>query len=140
MANDINSITLTGRLGKDPEIRHTSGGTAVVNLAVAVNSYDKREEDNTKTNWIDVVFFGKTAEFIANKIAKGCRVAIQGQLDQAKWQNGQGENRQKHQILGREFTPIDWADDNQASGTRQQSAPAAAPAPGPQDPNDDIPF
>ena len=79
----INRVTITGNLTRDPEVRNTQSGMAVLNLGVAVN--DRRKNDQTGEwedvpNFIDCVMFGTRAESVARYIRKGSKVAIEGKL------------------------------------------------------------
>lgn len=74
MSADINNINLTCRVGSDPEMRYLDDGKAVANLRVAVNDF----KDNT--DWIKLTCWGSTAEFVANYVHKGDRLAVTGRL------------------------------------------------------------
>lgn len=81
----LNKVELIGNLGKDPILRHTSGGTAVVNLSVATHFVAK---DKTKTTtWHNVVAFGKTAEFAAANLKKGALVRVEGRMNYRAFEN-----------------------------------------------------
>lgn len=85
----MNSVTIDGRLGKDPEVRQTNGGKTVVNFTIA-NQRNKEE-----TDWFDCVAWDRTAEFISQYFRKGDGINIEGRLQQERWQNNEGENRSK---------------------------------------------
>lgn len=74
----MNTITINGRLGKEPELRYTSNQLAIVELAVACTS---GKDDKKKTTWFDVKVFGKLAENVANTIGKGDTVIVTGRLE-----------------------------------------------------------
>jgi len=143
MAN-INRVVLVGNLTKDPELRHTPGGTPVCSLRVAVNSRRRDESGNwvDKPNYFDVSVFGNQAESSAQYLSKGRPVGIDGRLDWREWDATDGSGkRQAVQIIaesvqflggrgedggGNQFVP---------AGAAQESADfPAAPA------DDDIPF
>lgn len=102
-ASNINVVVITGNLTKDPELRHTGGGTAVCELRVAVNSRRKNGQTGEwedKPNYFDVVVWGAQGENCANYLAKGRPVAVEGRLDWSEWEAKDGSGkRQKVQIV-----------------------------------------
>src|SRR5690606_31104460 len=78
----MNTVSLIGRLGGDPQLRHTPNGTAVANASIAVPRRGNREE----TDWFDLTFWGKTAELAANHLTKGRQVGVTGRLQQERWE------------------------------------------------------
>jgi single-strand DNA-binding protein len=102
-ASNVNVVVITGNLTRDPELRHTGGGTAVCELRVAVNS--RRKDGNTgewmdKPNYFDVVVWGAQGENCATYLAKGRPVAIEGRLDWREWEAKEGGGkRQAVQIV-----------------------------------------
>ena len=90
----INRVTISGNLGRDPELRATASGTQVCSLAVCVNTRQKvNGEWSDKANWVDVIFFGNRAESIAKYLAKGSHVTIAGRLSQNTWETKEGQKR-----------------------------------------------
>lgn len=102
-ASNINVVVITGNLTKDPELRHTGGGTAVCDLRVAVNSRRKNSQTGgweDKPNFFDVTVWGAQGENCANYLSKGRPVAIEGRLDWSEWEAKDGSGkRQKVQII-----------------------------------------
>ena len=102
-ASNVNVVVITGNLTRDPELRHTGGGTAVCELRVAVNS--RRKDGQTgqwvdKPNYFDVVVWGAQGENCANYLAKGRPVAVEGRLDWREWEAKDGSGkRQAVQIV-----------------------------------------
>jgi single-strand DNA-binding protein len=96
---------ITGNLTKDPELRHTGGGTAVCELRVAVNSSRKNGQTGEwedKANFFDVVVWGAQGENCANYLSKGRPVAVEGRLDWSEWEAKDGSGkRQKVQIVAK---------------------------------------
>ena len=86
---DTNVVVLTGRLGRDPEVRYTANGTAVCKSSVAVNV---GWGDKKKTHWITFQAWGKTAEFIGQYITKGCKVTLTGRLETNVWEKDGKKN------------------------------------------------
>ena len=102
-ATNVNRVVITGNLTRDPELRHTGGGTAVCELRVAVNSRRKDGQSGQwvdKPNYFDVVVFAGQGENCANYLSKGRPVAIEGRLDWSEWEAKDGSGkRQKVQIV-----------------------------------------
>ncbi|HET9184605.1 MAG TPA: single-stranded DNA-binding protein [Solirubrobacterales bacterium] len=100
-ASNVNVVVITGNLTRDPELRHTGGGTAVCDLRVAVNSRRKDQSGNwvDKPNFFDVAVWGAQGENCANYLAKGRPVAIEGRLDWREWEAKDGSKRQAVQIV-----------------------------------------
>jgi single-strand DNA-binding protein len=102
-ASNVNVVVITGNLTRDPELRHTGGGTAVCELRVAVNS--RRKDGQTgewvdKPNFFDVVVWGAQGENCATYLSKGRPVAIEGRLDWREWEAKEGGGkRQAVQII-----------------------------------------
>lgn len=89
MARGINKVILIGNLGRDPEIRYTQDGQAVVNftLATSVEWRDKETgEKREKTEWHRIVAFRKLAEICGEYLAKGRQVYIEGRLQTRSWE------------------------------------------------------
>ena len=98
----INKATITGNITRDPELRHTQGGTSVLTIGVAVN--DRRKNQQTGEwedypNFIDCTIFGNRATGVAPHLEKGMKVAIEGKLNQSRWQAEDGTNRSKIEII-----------------------------------------
>jgi single-strand DNA-binding protein len=104
-ASNINVVVITGNLTKDPDLRHTGGGTAVCELRVAVNSSRKNGQTGEwedKANYFDVVVWGAQGENCANYLSKGRPVAVEGRLDWSEWEAKDGSGkRQKVQIIAK---------------------------------------
>ena len=101
-ASNINTVVVTGNLTRDPELRHTGGGTSVCGMRVAVNSRRKDGSGNwiDKPNYFDVTVFGAQGENCANYLSKGRPVAIEGRLDWSEWEAKDGSGkRQKVEII-----------------------------------------
>ena len=150
MAN-INRVVLVGNLTKDPELRHTPGGTPVCSMRVAVNSR-RRDESGTwvdKPNYFDVSVFGNQAESCTQYLAKGRPVGIDGRLDWREWDATDGSGkRQAVEIIADTVQFLGGGGDGGGNGHRftpESDVPADtsdfAPAPaGGGVGDDDIPF
>ena len=158
MSRGVNKVILIGNLGDDPEVRYTSGGSAVANIRMATSESWKDKESGEKqerTEWHRVVFFGRLAEIVAEYLKKGSQVYIEGALRTNKWQDKSGNDRYTTEIIANEMQMLGNkgerttgpAVDGKApdgGGTSGKSAATgqAKKAPPPQDEfvDDDIPF
>ena len=99
----VNRVILVGNLGKDPEVRYTSGGQAVANLRIATSrSWTDKQSGQKKeeTEWHDVEVWGKQAEQCGEYLAKGRQVYVEGRLKTDKWQDKQsGQERYKVKVV-----------------------------------------
>jgi single-strand DNA-binding protein len=111
----INTSTLVGNLGADPEVRYTNDGEPVTSFNLAFNSGKKE-----KANWIRVVCFKKLAETASEWLQKGDKIAVTGILDQNTWTNQQNEQKSVIQLIGRNIEFIKLKKGNQTNGQNQQ--------------------
>ena len=146
MAANINRVVLVGNLTKDPELRHTPGGTPVCSLRLAVNGR-RRDESGTwvdKPNYFDVSVFGNQAESCAQYLAKGRPVGVDGRLDWREWDATDGSGkRQAVQIIADSVQFLGSRGDGEGGGGGNQFVPAGAAqesADFPSAADDDIPF
>lgn len=104
---DENKVTIAGYLGADPQLRVTASGTAVCNISVATNKRWKdrdSEEWHTDTQWHRVVIWGPAAKAAADKLSKGSRVRIDGELRTEKWTDAEGIQRETTKIHARKVS------------------------------------
>ena len=97
----INRVILTGNLTRDPEIRRTQTGMAILSFGIAVN--DRRKNSQTGEwedypNFIDCTMFGSRAEAVSNYISKGSKVALEGKLRYSTWERD-GQKRSKIEVI-----------------------------------------
>lgn len=95
----FNKVMLLGNLTRDIELRYTQGGTAIGNSAIAVTrkmtiNNEKREE----TLFIDIAFYGKTAEIANQYLKRGSKLLVEGRLRFEQWTDNNGQNRSKHVV------------------------------------------
>ena len=93
MSWDINQVILVGRLAKDPELRYTQQGTPVCSFSIANN------QGQESTSYFDIVTWNKQAENCSQYLSKGKQIAVNGRLSQRKWQDQNGQNRYKIEII-----------------------------------------
>lgn len=146
----FNKVILLGNLTRDPEVRYTPKGSAVADLGIAMNRQytlengEKREE----VTFVDVTFWGRTAEVAGEYLKKGRPVFIEGRLQLDTWDDKQsGQKRSRLKVIGETMQMLGsrgGAADTGDEGDRPaRSAKATAPpkAAGPSEPDDDeIPF
>ncbi len=88
----INSVTLVGRAGRDPEVRYFESGTVVANLTMAVN----RRNRNDEPDWFNLEIWGKQAQVAADYVKKGSLIGITGSFKLDSWKDrNTGEDRNK---------------------------------------------
>ncbi len=145
----VNKVILVGNLGKDPEVRYTSGGQAVANLRIATSrSWTDKQSGQRKeeTEWHDVEVWGKQAEQCREYLTKGRQVYVEGRIQTRQWQDQQGQKRYtteivalRVQMLGSrgERGPEDVAATVPPDEATHDIEPGPGPGPGP---DDDIPF
>jgi single-strand DNA-binding protein len=95
-ASNVNVVVITGNLTRDPELRHTGGGTPVCELRVAVNSRRKEgQEWVDKPNYFDVTVWGAQGENCSTYLSKGRPVAVEGRLDWREWEAKDGGGKRQ---------------------------------------------
>ena len=102
MASDTNSITISGNITRDPEMRYTPSGVSKVTFGVAVNRSwrnQQTQEWDEQTSFFNVVAWRQLAENVGASLAKGARVVVSGRLEQRSWETEQGEKRSIVEIV-----------------------------------------
>ena len=102
MATDSNSITISGNITRDPEMRYTPSGVSKVTFGVAVNRSwrnQQTQEWEEQTSFFNVVAWRQLAENVGASLTKGSRVVVSGRLEQRSWETDQGEKRSIVEIV-----------------------------------------
>ena len=104
MSWDINHVVLVGRLTKDPELTYTQSGAAICRFSIAVNRTSGSSRGNTgdaegNANFFNIVSWNKTAEICNQYLSKGRQVAIDGRLQQRRWEGSDGVKRNSVEIV-----------------------------------------
>ena len=115
----LNKIFIMGRLTKDPELRRTQSGTAVTSFSVAVDRDFKSQAGERETDFIDVVAWRGTAEFVAKYFTKGRMAVVEGRLQLRDWNDKDGNKRRSAEVV---------ADNVYFGDSKRDDAPANAPA------------
>lgn len=142
MASDLNQVMVVGNLVRDMELKYTSGGMPIGSFSIANNRPKKTDGQwSEEANFFDVTVFGKVSEALQQYLVKGKKVGVSGELKQDRWQNQEGQNRSKVQIIARDIQLLGGRE----QGTTPPQAPETqAPAPAAPSPSDgfddDIPF
>lgn len=127
----LNSIIIMGRLTAAPELRQTSSGLSVTSFTVAVDrAYSKEEK---QTDFIPVVAWRSTADFVTKYFGKGSMIAVQGSLQTRNYEDKQGNKRTAYEVLADQVSFC--GSKSESSG---QNAPAQADSAGFPDASDDI--
>jgi single-strand DNA-binding protein len=98
----MNSITLTGRLTRDPELRTTRSAGPVTDLRLAVSRRRGKGGEDRGAVFVDVTCFGRLAESVAQYLEQGRQVAVCGRLELDEWQTDAGERRSRHKVVADE--------------------------------------
>lgn len=137
----LNKIIVMGRLTKDPELRRTQSGTAVTSFSVAVDRDFKSQNGERETDFIDVVAWRQTAEFVSKYFTKGRMAVVEGRLQIRNWTDRDGGKRRSAEIIAENVYFGDSKRDSSASsgnyGT-SGSAPAAGHSAAPSDGHSDF--
>jgi single-strand DNA-binding protein len=134
----VNKALIIGNLTRTPELRHTSGGTAVCEFSVAVN--DRKPDGNggyeEYAHYFDVVVWGKQGENCAQWLDKGKKVGVTGKLDHQRWEKD-GVKHSRVKIIAEPFG-VDFLTPRDGNGASPSGASTTAPDF--QGADDDIPF
>lgn len=116
----FNKVILIGNLTRDPQVKYTTGGTAVTEIGLAVNRrwLDKQSNQwKDETTFVDVTLWGRTAEIAGEYLAKGRPVLIEGRLQLDSWDDREtGQKRSKLRVVGENMTMLGGKGDNPGGG------------------------
>ena len=134
----LNQCNFIGRLGRDPETKYTASGEAVCNFSLACSEQwkDKQGNKQEKTEWANVVIWGKLGEIAGQYLQKGSLCFISGKMTTRKWLEKDGSTRHTTEIVAREMKILSGGKGKSESGHGGHGGPF------PDQPNigDDIPF
>lgn len=123
----LNSVTLAGNVGAEPEVRTTAGGTKVAKVSLATSRKYKGEE---QTQWHRLTFFGAVVDVVEKYVHKGDKIGVTGRIEYSQTQDDKGNVRYWTDIIVNDLALL---------GGGQQAAPATAPA-SPFAEDSDLPF
>lgn len=127
----MNKIIVTGRLCKDIELKYTANNIAVTNNTIAV----ERKFDREKVDFLNIVVWNKSAEFMSKYLSKGKKVIITGRLEVRVWQDNDNNNRYQHEIIVEDLEPADSFRQQEQQQEPQQTEPIIY-----HDDDDSLPF
>ena len=114
----LNHIVIMGRLTRDPELRRTQSGIPVASFSLAVDhDVPNRETGERGVDFIDVVVWRQTAEFVSKYFAKGRMAVVSGRLQIRKWTDNQGNKRNSAEVVADNVYFGDSKRDNDGSGS-----------------------
>lgn len=142
----VNKVILIGNLGKDPEFKYTPGGQPVATFSLATTERfsDKNGQRQEKTEWHNIVAWGKLAELVNQYLKKGRSAYIEGKLTTRSWDDKDGNKRYKTEIVANTIQFLGSASGNGGEQDFSSGSPAFDAHPMPSGPADtveeDLPF
>lgn len=112
----MNSVCLIGRLTRDPELRYANSGVAICNFSLAVDRRFK-SDGQPEVDFINVVTFGKTAEFAIKWFSKGLRVGAMGRIQTRNWEGDDGKRHYATDVIAES---LDFADGKRDNNEQKQ--------------------
>ena len=137
----VNKVILLGRLGKDPEVRYSSSGTAITSFSMATSTMltNKEGQKEEKTEWHKIVAFGRLGEICGEYLAKGKQVYIEGRIQTRDWEDKEGKKRWTTEIIVQNMQLLGapgGADKDRSSSSEPPPFDDSAVGP----PESDVPF
>lgn len=115
---DINHVVLVGRVTKDTELRYMTSGTALCRFSLAVNrSFKKDNEWQDEVSFFDLTLFGEKASSLYKYLVKGTRIAVQGSLQQERWEHN-GQKQSKVAVIVNSLQLLESRKDKEESTSR----------------------
>ena len=108
----LNRVVLIGRLTSDPGLRYTQNGKAVARFTLAVDRQYSDSSGEKKTDFIQIVTWGKQAENCANYLEKGRLVGVEGRLEINSWQGDDGQKKSRAEVVADQVSFLEWGDSN----------------------------
>ncbi len=133
----MNKVVLVGRLARDPELRTTQSGTAVVSFTVACDRRFARQGEERQADFINCVAWNKTAEFISRYFTKGMRIALDGRIQTRSYDDQNGNKRYVTEVVAEDVEFAQSKNEN-AGGFQAPGFDAPHTASAPQAPSADI--
>lgn len=119
MARGVNKVILLGNVGKDPEIRSTQGGMQVAKFTLATTERTKDQTGNwnDKTEWHNLVAFGRTAEIVRDYVKKGSQIFVEGKISTSSWDDKEsGQKKYRTEILVNDLQLLGGRGEGASSG------------------------
>ena len=115
----MNKVILMGRLTRNPELKQLASGTLVANFTLAVSRRFK-SEGQPEADFIPIVAWGKTAEFVNNYFKKGQQVAVTGRIQVRQWDDKEGKRRYLTEVVAEEVYFADSKKDNDSNKSQSE--------------------
>ena len=133
----INNVVLVGRLANDPEMKYTPSGMPVTTFRLAVDRGRKSESGESQTDWLNVVCFQKTAEFVAQYMDKGAMIGLEGRVQSRTWEGQDGRRNYAVEIVANRVHFLESkAEADRRRAAKGQAAPTGTPAAAPPPPDE----
>jgi single-strand DNA-binding protein len=145
MSRSLNKVMLIGNVGSDPEIRATGSGTRVAKMSLATNRswQDRSGNQQEKTEWHRLTFFGKLTDIVEQWVKKGDRLYVEGRVEYSQTE-GEGGTKYWTDIVVNEMIMMGSSGGGESAGggfSGRGGSPDAPPsAPPASEPDDDLPF
>ena len=122
MSRGVNKVIIVGNLGDDPDVKYTGNGTAIATISVATSEKwtDKDGEQQERTEWHRIKFFGRLAEVVGEYLKKGRQVYVEGRLQTDKWTDKDGVDRYTTNIIANEMQMLGGNPGGERGGGQQQ--------------------
>ena len=117
----LNKVVIMGRLARDPELRRTQSGVSVTSFRIACNRDFKPQGGEAETDWIDIVAWRNTAEFVSKYFQKGRMVIVEGRLQTRDWTDKDGNRRTAVEVVA---DNVYFGDSKRDGGNNYDAAPA----------------
>ncbi len=125
----LNCVTLIGRLVADPELRTTTSGKSVANFRIAVDRSFAKAGEQRQADFITVVAWESTADFVSKYFSKGSMIAIQGSIQTRSYEDSNGNKRTATEVLAREVSFCGGKNETSPGPAQTPAAPTYTPAP-----------
>ena len=118
----FNLVVLTGRLTADPELKKTQNGNSVTSFSIAVNRRFNRSVEEQQTDFINIVVWGQSAEFVSKYFKKGSMIGIEGRIQTRKYTDKNGNNRTAFEVVANN---VQFVESKRESASPDSEEPAS---------------
>lgn len=137
----LNHVVIMGRMVRDPELRQLDNGTSVTSFSVAVDrNYVDKTTNERQADFLNVVAWRQTADFVCKYFQKGDMIALEGSLQSRKYTDKDGNNRTAIEIVASNISFCGGKNGGNANTVANNDAPATMVANAPSEDNDELPF
>lgn len=139
----LNKVLLIGNLGRDPELRYTPSGRAVANFSIATTDRwkDKDGQNQERTNWHNIVLWGRQAEIAKDYLRKGKQIYLEGRIQTRSYDDKEGNKKWITEVIGDRFLMLGRKDDTPGADEFPPSPAGSSAQPAASEASDDdLPF